>query len=42
MTPTHTSRVEVPSRIPHMSYDDKFCTTTRVVYYQKRNGNQRK
>lgn len=28
MTPTHTSRVEVPSRIPHMSYDDKFCITT--------------
>ncbi len=28
MTPTHTNRVDVPSRIPHMSYDEKFCITT--------------
>lgn len=27
MTPTHTSSVEVPSRMPHTSYDDKFCIT---------------
>lgn len=34
MTPTHTSRVEVPSRMPHTSYDDKFYMIDKKnIYY---------
>lgn len=30
MTPTHTSRVDVPSKIPQTSYDDRFCITRKT------------
>ena len=38
MTPTHTNRVEVPSKIPHTSYDDKLYITKRTIMNQTRNG----
>lgn len=38
MTPTHTSRVEVPSKIPHTSYDDKSYITRKFISLLTGNG----